>query len=62
MIRRHVDLIAVGTLLFGAAVYSSTRNFPVIVPPGRITINNHFRSPRVVVPKIPKLPLVYATR
>ncbi len=55
-----MDVIAVGILLFGAAVYSSARNAMhfATFPNNRIIINNHFRAPRVPVRPVPPLPLV----
>lgn len=56
MIRKHIDLIAIGFLLCGTALYSHARAIATIelTPARRITIT-HYPQPRVVIPKIPRI-------
>ncbi len=58
MIGRHVDLIAVGALLCGIALYSSARRVAVftVVPHKRITIIEPFHPPSIAFPQPPRVP------
>ncbi len=57
MIRKHVDLIAIGLLLGGIAVYTHVRSLMLFEfdPGRRMGFTNYHRS-TVVIPDIPPLP------
>ncbi|MBV9082534.1 MAG: hypothetical protein JOZ62_07665 [Acidobacteriaceae bacterium] len=57
MIRKHVDLIAIGILLCGIAVYSQARHVVVfeINSAKRIAFTQS-RCPTVVIPRVPRIP------
>ena len=61
MIRKHVDLIAIGVLLGGIALYSSARDAMVVtvVSHKRITFSPRCRPPVVTAPEIRRI-LSYA--
>ena len=58
MIGRHIDLIAITTLLVGIALYSGARevNLFWLTPQGQMLLNRHLRSPQVIVPRPPRVP------
>ena len=57
MIRKHIDLIAIGILLWGIAVYSHARSVAAVeLTPTKRIIISHYRSPRVFIPRIPRIP------
>jgi hypothetical protein len=55
---KHVDLIAIGLLLCGIALYSGMRHAMIlnVVPHQRITITHGFRPPVVTLPPEPRIP------
>ncbi len=57
MIRKHVDLIAIGILLCGIAVYSHARKLVVFEfnPPQSIGFT-HSQRPTVVIPRAARIP------
>ncbi len=58
MIQKHIDLIAIGALLFGMAVFSHTRRVWLVPPvaPLRIQVPPPASAgPVVVVPHIPRI-------
>jgi hypothetical protein len=58
LIRKHVDLIAVGILLWGAALVSTAHHVQFLpMPPfHREIIIEPPYSPHVVMPELPKVP------
>jgi hypothetical protein len=59
MIGKHVDLIAIGVLLCGIALYSAARDSMVVTvtPQKRIILSSpRCRPPAVAVPEIPRFP------
>lgn len=57
MIRKHVDLIAIGILLCGIAAYSHARKVVVFeVNATRKIAITQYRCPTVVVPRAPRIP------
>lgn len=58
MIRKHVDLVAIGVLLGGIAFYSGARRCMVltVAPHKRITFVQRLRAPIIAVPEIPRIP------
>ena len=57
MIRRHVDLIAIGLLLCGIALYSNARNLVVLeINSGKQVGFTRYHRPSVEFPEIPRIP------
>ena len=58
MISKHVDLVAVGLVLFGMALVSHAEHFAffTIQPRHRIVVYDRSGSPRVIVPPLPPIP------
>ncbi len=57
MIRKHVDLIAIGILLCGIAVYTHARKVVIFeFNPARTIGFTHYRSPAAAIPRVPRIP------
>ncbi len=57
MIRKHIDLIAVGVLLCGIALYYHARSLVVFeFDPGHRIGFTQYRHPVVVAPPMPRIP------
>ena len=58
MIRKHIDLIAIGLLLGGMAIYSHARAFVSLQmgPSKRMLVLHHHSDSRVVIPDVPRIP------
>ena len=59
MIQKHIDLIAIGALLFGMAVFGHTRHVlrfsPAVPVPVRIQLPQPPACPTVVAPHLPRI-------
>ena len=57
MIQKHIDLIAIGALLFGMAVFGHTRHALRFSPavPVRIQVPQPPACPTVVAPHLPRI-------
>jgi hypothetical protein len=57
MIRKHIDLIAIGLLLCGIALYSNARHWMILeVNSGKQLRFTRYHRPSVEIPEIPRIP------